>query len=287
MSWIEKMVGGTVGYEGQGPIWVTLGKKLGIGPEADQDETLAPQKSTSTIRLGMVRWQGGGTLTGVLARPIPGPATAVITLQQRGQIIGAEAPFANEHGHFWMTVPVHDSAFAFHLPFAALKYDEDGPSASLQVALAAEGKRVVSELFAIALPTAPRPWDPVSLFEPLIRLCVGVAHADGQFSDDEGSRIRAYFEKELGLGLHSKATLRHLVVEGPPEDLQDAVDDLCLRFPAFRPGEVLEFLVGIAFADGEVDRREVRFLEDVARKLGVPEERWPDLAADLGLAAAH
>lgn len=283
MSWIDRIVGGTVEFEGQGPLWKTLGAKLGVGPDGDQDDALVPHASQSAVRLTAVRSRLGTTVTGVLAKAVDKPATALITLQQRGHTLRAEPPFSNEHGHFWMTVPVWRSALAFHLPFGALHYDREEPTVMLQLALTADGAMMLSELFMVRLPTSPVKWDPVALFEPLIRLCVGVAQADGQLVDDEIQRIELTFGRQLGLGAHALPRLRQVIGEGPPEYLEDALADLCLRFPGLQPTEVLELLAGVAFADGEIHPMEQRFISDIAGALGVPTAIWPRLASELGI----
>jgi uncharacterized tellurite resistance protein B-like protein len=108
-----------------------------------------------------------------------------------------------------------------------------------------------------------------------------VVRADRVVRREEVRFVKDYFSNEVLPG--ELDSLRAVMKTPPREEVEQLVAKIQFRFPGLEYATLLSLLAGIAKSDGQVTAHEAAIIRAVALTLGVPEERWPEIAEALDL----
>jgi len=281
MAWWGRIVGGILGGAIGGPLGAGIGYALGSYLD-ESDEELPSLDAECTYYTDEDGWSGEVSFR----LPIPADSFVVANLLTSNEkLVKGVAPFADDDGDFSITRPVCGQKCNLYIPFGAVRHEAAGEYLlRLTCAQVHEGngkpQLVGRSIFKFELP-APRPWSSLAFLRPLVDLCMLVVRADRVVRREEVRFVKDYFSNEVLPG--ELDSLRAVMKTPPREEVEQLVAKIQFRFPGLEYATLLSLLAGIAKSDGQVTAHEAAIIRAVALTLGVPEERWPEIAEALDL----
>lgn len=223
---------------------------------------------------------GHAVIFGVGAPTPPDTRLLIEVRDAAGQRLRSRDPlFADSDDLFLEASTVRGRRCRAFIPFGPLVYERAG-TYTMRVRCVwhdAEMDRIHEfgqEKFAIELPPPPPSWARTDFARPLVWLSMRVARADHDITPGEIRRLSRMLTHALQLAPKDLLNLRTMMLERPSVSLGDVVDTVMGRFGHLSPSELLEILAAVAWADGDVDEREVEMIRRVARHMKLDSETW-------------
>jgi len=219
---------------------------------------------------------------------IPRPAACAVRFKDdREQFIKGRDHFVDEDGDFTVWGDVEDEVCRVYVPFGALNSARAGRLNMVMAVVSQRGPgqevyRVGQARVSMEFP-APPSWDVVEYLRPLLDLFMAVVWADSQIRGEEIHSVKEYLVREFELQPHHMNALKQAMKARPVGDLQQVVKAVLFRQPGLKAGHLLELLAGVAKSDEEAHPIEVGLIRQVGLIMGMPEEAWPGICAQLGL----
>lgn len=130
------------------------------------------------------------------------------------------------------------------------------------------------EKFSVDLPTPPASFSRTDFARPLVWLSMRVARANHDITPGEIRRLSRMLTHALMLAPKDLLALRNMMLERPSANLGKIIDAVLGRFGNLSPKSLLDILAAVAWADGNVDEREVEIIRKVARYTKLDSETW-------------
>lgn len=245
------------------------------------------------LRARVVRWEETvGTHFDVLVLdPLPEQANVAIRLMSpHGTLVGGVPMVADAAGHYGSIKRVLRGGFRFYVPFPSL-HGATGTRCTLILLffsrLSGDEYEPSDLLGSTVLPLdvgVTDCWDLIAFLEPLVRICMSVAQAGGDRSGAKARAVRAKLRGVFTMDVPEQDALERCMRLGPPARLDETVRLITRRIVALSTPGVLETLVDIARADGDVSTIEWGSIRAVAELLDISPADWAFLAPTLGAA---
>ena len=223
---------------------------------------------------------GHAVTFGVGAATPPGTLLLVEVRDPSGQRLGArDVLFRDVDDLFLEASTVRGRRCRAFIPFGALDYEGSGTYTMRVRCLWHDVEldkihEFGQEKFRIELPPPPQSLSRTDFARPLIWLSMRVARADHDITPGEIRRLSRLLTHALKLAPRDLLELRNIMLERPSVSLGDVIDTAIGRFCNLSPRELLNILAAVAWADGDIDEREVEVIRRVARHLKLDSETW-------------
>ena len=217
---------------------------------------------------------------GVGAATPPGTMLLVEVRDRAGQRLGTrDILFSDADDLFLEASTVRGRRCRAFIPFGALDYQASGTYTMRVRCLWHDADldkihEFGQEKFAIELPPPPKCLNRTEFARPLVWLSMRVARANHDITPGEVRRLSRLLTHALYLSPRDLLKLRNIMLERPSVKLGDVIDTAIGRFCNLSPLELLNILAAVAWADGNVDEREVEVIRRVARHLKLDSETW-------------
>ena len=293
MGWIGKAVGGTLGFIVGGPVGAAIGAGIGHGVDAMDEENvdiegdglgrnLDAEAASFFDEIGMA-------LKIDVKNELPANSFGLIQIMNSERdFIRGHKPFQHDDGLFLVTSPISERSCQFYLPRGAIRWPNSTQkfgivfSVVVQSGNEDEPSLFGTSIFEMELPPYTR-LVKADWLSPLIGLCMEVVHADGRVLSAEVRMVRNYFQEVFELEPSDLNALKIEMKKKPTGNLQALIDRAMLRLPRLSPPDILAIMADISKCDGEVHEREVEVIRRAALLMGLAQENWTDVAAELGL----
>lgn len=223
---------------------------------------------------------GHAVTFGVGAPTPPGTKLLVEVRDPSGKRLRArDLLFADDKELFLETSTVRGRRCRAFIPFGALDYERAGQySVRVRCVWHDEEMDKIHEFgqekFPIELPAPPPSFSRTNFARPIVWLTMRVARANHDITPGEIRRLSRMLTHAMELVPRDLLALRNMMLERPSASLGDIIDSVLGRFGNLSPTELLNILAALAWADGEVDEREVEVIRRVARHLKLDSETW-------------
>lgn len=223
---------------------------------------------------------GHAVTFGIGAPTPPGTRLLVEVRDPTGQRLRSrDVLFAESDDMFLEVSAVRGRRCRAFIPFGTLDYEQAGIyTVRIRCVWHDEEMDKIHEFgqekFQIELPTPPASFSRTNFARPLVWLSMRVARANHDITPGEIRRLSRMLTHALMLAPKDLLALRNMMLERPSVGLGDIIDSVLGRFGNLSPTSLLNILAAVAWADGNVDEREVEVIRRVARYLKLDSETW-------------
>ena len=204
-----------------------------------------------------------------------------------GDYVKAVREYADSDGDFTQFDRFDDDEAALYIPFSALRYPRAGEYelCVTLVQLDSDGDIVDSLgrwVYRFRLP-ARKKWNKIAHLRPLIELCMMVVRSDGAAVPEKVRQMRVSFTRLFSIAPAEIPALRDAVKSAAATEVRPLVQQAWLRCFKLKVGELIELLVGIAKADGDLTAAELSIIRETALASDISESDWSSFAEEFGL----
>lgn len=273
MGWLDKVVGGGVGYAVAGPAGAVVGYTLAGRSADDRGYDMSDIPFGVHVEAEHEDDEVGRRWTLRFLSEVPSPSLAKIRfLTDAGVPLSGHALFADESGHFVATAPINSARCVLYVPLGAVAYTSP-KRISLEVSVwstqqsrpAAAGKAILDA----ELPPAA-PFRVADYLAPITSLCARVVTAGGVADARALEPMVVRLAGEIGDAAFARradaiqAMLAHALA---PQTVDDACRALQFRFPGVGVAQHVELLKAACFAEGDATAAQRAELERVSAAL--------------------